>query len=96
VRVDGVSIANLWSELVSGGLRSGISLDETGLQHDGSAGTATSSLNAQPQSSSCADWTSASILGKGGTGNVGGNGNGWSGAADLPCAQLARLYCFER
>lgn len=96
VRVDGVSIANLWSELVSGGLRGGISLDETGVPRSGAAWTATSSQNAVFQGSSCADWTSAGFLERGGTGNVGGSGNGWSGGGDQPCVQVARLYCFEK
>ena len=82
VRVDGATIASTWSELVSGGLRSGIGLDEKGQAHNGAVWTATTSQNAMPQGLSCLDWTSASFGEKGGTGNVGGTGGGWSGSRD--------------
>jgi hypothetical protein len=95
-RVDGALIAISWSDLVSGGLRSGIALDENGIQHSGAAWTATSSQNAQLQGPSCLEWTSAVPFERGVTGNVGGNGNGWSSGNDLACSQPARLYCFER
>ncbi|HSO38488.1 MAG TPA: hypothetical protein VLT33_38425, partial [Labilithrix sp.] len=62
----------------------------------GGAWTATSSKDALFTGSSCLDWTASSFAEKGTTGNVGGNGNGWSSGSELPCAQTARLYCFER
>lgn len=96
VRTDLALIALGWTNLVSGGLIGGISLDENGITRAGDAWTATSSKSALFAGSSCLDWASASPFEKGTTGNVGGNGNGWSGSGDTPCAQPGRLYCFER
>ncbi|HSO39873.1 MAG TPA: hypothetical protein VLT33_45410 [Labilithrix sp.] len=95
-RTDLGLVALNWNNLVAGVLPGGISLDENGANRSGGAWTATTSKDALFSGSSCLDWTTSSFAEKGTTGNVGGNGNGWSSSSDVPCAQPARLYCFER
>ena len=95
-RTDGALVAFSWNSLVGGGLMSAISLDENGEGRGNAAWTATSSKDALFTGASCLDWTSSTFIEKGTTGNVGGNGNGWSSSSDVPCVQPARLYCFER
>jgi Protein of unknown function (DUF1554) len=96
VRPDTVVIALDWNDLVSGGLRNGIALDENAMPQGGQAWTGTRSDNGQLGTSTCSDWTAATFLVKGVTGNVGGDGNGWSGSGETTCATGARLYCFEK
>ncbi len=96
LRVDGAVVADTWNELLSGALRSGIALDENGKARDGQAWTGTRSDNGQLSTSSCTDWTSSSLIAKGVTGNVGGNGNGWSSSTETVCVNAAQLYCFEK
>lgn len=45
---------------------------------------------------SCLDWTAALLGGKGETGNVGGNGSGWSAGGVDDCATTHSLYCAEK
>ena len=89
-------IAFSWSDLVSGGLRAGIGVDENGMDRDALAWTGTRSENGMLSTTTCSDWTSPSFITKGVTGNVGGNGNGWSSASETTCVTSARLYCFEK
>jgi len=104
VRIDGVTVASGWNELTSvfgdaGALKAPIQIDENG----GNAGTDSvwtgTTFNGSPSSNSCAGWTSAT--GAGQIGRADRTDEAWTDT-DVPlgksgdCAQLARLYCFEK
>lgn len=44
----------------------------------------------------CSAWTVGAGATKGVTGNVGGNGSGWSGNQLEDCGNTHAIYCFER
>lgn len=94
---NGQLVAANSQDLTDGSLmNTGISLDEQGHSQADAAWTGTSSSNGVPSGPSCADWTSSAPIDKGRYGNVGGNGNGWSGSGDDPCDFPNSLYCFEQ
>jgi hypothetical protein len=97
IRSDGVPIASSFSDLTDNSLQNPISLDENGGNRSGAgAWTATNSGGAGYSGSSCQDWTSALFGGKGDTGNVGGNGSGWSAGGSDDCSTTHALYCVEK
>lgn len=97
VGADGSLIASNWTDLTNGNISAGISRDETGaLSTVGGAWTGTTSAGATYAGSACTDWTSSAFGTKGISGNVGGNGNGWSSATNDDCTVRNALYCFEK
>lgn len=93
---DGRAIASNWGDLTDGSLINGIDLDELGLRRADSAWTATNSIGASYTGQSCQDWTSSKPGDKAPSGNVGGNGGGWSASGDDSCDITDALYCFEK
>ena len=98
VRVDGVTVANDWADLVDGSLTARINRDEngklyqgwgvqvwTGTYNSGAAWTINGGRH-------CSGWTSTS-----GNGRFGWSNNaGWTQQNDAPCSGGKRLYCFQQ
>ena len=96
-RSDGAMIAATFTDLTDNSLQAPISFDENGgNRNNAGAWTGTSSSGAGFSGQNCADWTSAAFGNKGDTGNVGGNGSGWSAGGSDDCTSTHSLYCVEK
>lgn len=96
-RSDGAMIAASFTDLTDNSLQAPISFDENGgNRNNAGAWTGTSSNGGTFSGQNCLDWTSAALGNKGDTGNVGGNGNGWTESGSDNCTVTHSLYCVEK
>ena len=101
-RVDGVIVANDWNDLVSGGLRNPIQIDENGGSQDSPVLTGTSASGTHT-AHNCNNWTYAAdpypYNGPDGTLSwVGAVDSSWSNSGYRACYtfSVGRLYCFQQ
>jgi hypothetical protein len=97
-RLDGITIATHWDDLVTPTIRAPINVDETGaILEDAMVWTgllAGGSLSAGPN---CLDWTTPDPSLRGFTGNTSAFDSPlWATAASSPCIASAHLYCIEQ
>ncbi len=92
----GALVASNWTDLTDGSLVTGIRLTELGVDStNANTWTGTESNGANSTGTTCLDWTTLDASSKGTRGNIGGNGNGWSGSTTDDCVVTHPLYCFE-
>lgn len=99
--VNGVRVANNWTDLVDGALKTGIVIDENGNYVSGGlAFTNTTTAGARAHSSyHCTNWTSTSGVEDSYAGVVGMAGNEWTTNGTLilaDCSTFNRLICVEQ
>lgn len=102
VRLDGVKIADGWSDLADESLDAPLALTELRTEVGGNAWTGLYNVNGSPLTNSCHDWTSAApgcddnndICGA--AGELAATDNHWDGFWIFKCHQTHALYCVEQ
>jgi len=101
MRVDGVTIAEDWADLISGTLDAPLNVTETGTTLSGNTLILTNTLpegmvGGSIPGADCQDWTT-SMLGDANVGNSAHSDSNWSvngsGLCNVP---IGRLYCFQQ
>ena len=93
VRVDGVTVADDWTDLTNNNIDNPLKIDEQGNDADGNfVWTATHNADGGHQGPDCEQWTST---GFGRAGKTGQTDTGWTNATNRDCSLGARLYCFQ-
>lgn len=95
VRLDGVVVADDWTDLTDGTLAAPIAVDETGalVPATGSIVWTASDATGAPMGGMCSDWSEQNSGGF--YGDASGADATWAHIACQPCTMQARLYCFE-
>ena len=99
--VDGTKVADNWTDLIDGALKTGIVLNENGTYVSSGriySNTTIAGLR-HTTTDHCVNWTSSSITDDSTSGYVGQAGNKWanSGTTDvIDCGTNARLICVEQ
>jgi hypothetical protein len=100
VRVDGVVVAENWTDLTDGSLLVPINLDETGAEiiYDNTAWTSTQAngtyWDSPEADDDCSDWSLDAWFG--GVGLFSAVDSTWSAGNVDHCSQSHRLYCFQQ
>ncbi|HEY0138331.1 MAG TPA: DUF4215 domain-containing protein [Nannocystis sp.] len=105
-RLDGMTVASDWMDLITGSLGTPISVTETGMSVGGGNNDCSNPervvwTNTKPagildNEPHCNGWTSAQANDKAGGGVAGSVSAQWTDACQLICNAQARLYCFEQ
>lgn len=97
-KTDGTIVADSWSELTSGKLKSPINFNENGLQKKGKvlAWTNTKTDGSLAGPNHCDNWTSGLSSYKSITGWITFSNTAWTFGANAGCNTIIPLYCFEQ
>lgn len=98
-RLDGVVVANDWTELTSGVLANSILHDEFGAvqtQYQTWTGTASDGSSWTCTLCNCLDWTSGSDVYNGGIGRDSSSNSLWTQFQGVGCSSAIQLYCLEQ
>jgi hypothetical protein len=98
VRVDGVKVADNWTDLIDGSLDAPIRVSELGnlLASSSLVWTGATQLGQPISTLQCADWSTASSDTVAVVGNAAEQGSGFSVWLNRPCDQPQRLYCIQQ
>lgn len=97
IRIDGVIVANSWSDLITGSLLSAINITELNTVNNNSwvwTNTFKDGTIRQASGSSCNNWSGNSSGGA--TGDSTRKDSGWTDYGAIACIHLQPLYCFEQ
>lgn len=99
-RLDGLVIADNWTDFTDGTLRNKIILDETGRDRNNyvSAAWTGTGISGNNGYNNCLNWTNNLFLFKGQIGGINTANSDWTRGAspDYSCSSNAALYCFEQ
>lgn len=94
-RIDGVTVADDWTDLIDGTLDAPIDRDSLGTPTAAGVWTGTATTGATG-AFHCSSWTTAMPLPLGTAGTTSSMGAQWTQQTFASCAELRRLYCFEQ
>lgn len=99
-RLDGITIANSWTDLTDGNLQASINIDEYRVAHastDVYAVWTNTKANGDIDNLAynCSNWTSGSSSQFGKYGATHGTASWWTSSSTSSCNQYYRLFCFE-
>lgn len=100
-RVDGVTVANNWADLIDGTLLAPITVAETGAVFANPAGRAWTNTLANGTAGgvlnqNCVNWTSNNNADDGDEGQVTATSDNWTDFASGTCNNDFHLYCFQQ
>lgn len=98
--INGTVVANDWTDLVDGTLRSSINITEKGTSVSSGIWTNTSisgGINGTDSNSTCSNWTNSGVSRKGKRGTSSNTNYKWTAdGTTSSCNNQLRLYCFEQ
>lgn len=95
VRPDGTTVANNWTELTSGTIKTNLGIDQFGAGATGSIWTG-SAANGSRNESNCVDFKSPAQIDIGAGGTLSATDSAWSLSASFACDSPHRVLCIEK